>query len=73
MVKSNLFKDSHRSKFSIFSIQFNAKFKYSNFFNLFKFSEIKHIISRKYLYPKINMCINNIVYIVPIWFTDRQG
>ena len=37
-VKSNFFKDSFLSKFSIFSILFNAKLRYSNSFNFDKFS-----------------------------------
>lgn len=37
-VKSNFFKLSSPSKFSIISILFRAKFKYSNLFNLLRFS-----------------------------------
>ena len=37
-VKSNFFKDSHPSKFSILSMLFNAKFRYSSSFSFETFS-----------------------------------
>lgn len=63
-VRSNFRSDSQPSKFSIRSTLFIAKFKYSNFFSLFKFSKKNESVSKKQELNKSNHNLLNIFQVM---------
>lgn len=73
-VKSSLVKDSQRSKFSIDSMLFIAKFKYSSSFSLFKFSIRDIWLACKYkIFSFLHLLFRSSILSMSSWCRDSSS